>query len=591
MLVIALALAAGCQAPPVPAVPLGTDVSGGLLGAGIADPFPNAFLVEDGVVTLDSEWFGGFDPSMTPTRSGFSAVQGSVLSMAGVDDDALPTWGALAPGEGGVVGADLTAGRFIAVHAELDATVSGSAEPLLLVQPMEPVPDGHRVAYAVLTSAAPRPARFEAILNGTPPVDFEGGVVHTQELVAELRDLGIASDTIALAWDFPVDDGSSVLQSTLAQLETPTSWDFYQVLEGEDVANNTWRYARANLQVQDFLVDDWLLAPDLQVTGTTDATVIAVIPQSVVDAGGARGLMIYGHGALGHPAYDLNTDDVSHPAIVAAEENELIILATTWRGLEYNDWPDVFSISTDPMRAIGITHRLLQGHLNTQAMIRAALEGDLLQDPVFEGLASSDYVAYYGVSLGTIMGTGLLANGLEADAAALQIGGGAFAWLLSRAADFGLLLGQIEGIAPDPLDRQRFWGLVQLNFDPLEPSVHAGRVDTPALMFENMGDDICRNGATELLARAMGAALVEPAHSEPYGLPSDGGGSWLLQYDPELGVPAVDNAPIEDGSGAHYDIIWPGSYPVGSAFLDPDSPGTLVFPCGSQPCSASNPGR
>jgi hypothetical protein len=599
-------VAAGCSSPEkaTSTPPLGTDTSGGLLGSGPGDPFPSALLVDaEGRLALDTSLFGGaFDPSPVNWRRGFSPVQGGVVSLDGVDPAALPTWSALTPGAGGVIAVDLDSGEFIPVHAELDGTGPAADEPLLLIQPKQPMADGHRVAFVVTTDAAPRPARFEAILNGTPPADFEGGTQHIRDLVEELSGHGIAADSVALAWDFPVDAGTAPLASGLAQLAVPETWDFHEIREegseGE-LHNDTWRYARARLEVQDFLVDDWHLNVDadgaIAPTGTTESDIFAVIPRSVVEAGGARGVLFYGHGAGGHPSYDLNTADYKVAATVAAEENRLIILATTTRGLEYNDFLDIFGVTTEPERFLGVAHRVVQGQLNTRALIRAALEGDLLDDPVFEdengvNLASTDTVFYYGMSLGSFMGTGMMGTGFAPDAAVLAVGGAGFGWTLPRLTSQQAVGDVIVPLVPGALDRQRAWGLWQLGVDPVEPSTHAGAVSSPVLLTENMGDDDVRNGAAEHLARALGASLVEPAHREPWGVPPGSGGPWLFQYDPELGASPMGNAPPPQSNMAHYQNEWPGALEMVTDFLDPDSPGALVFPCGDAPCSASNDG-
>jgi hypothetical protein len=98
------------------------------------------------------------------------------------------------------------------------------------------------------------------------------------------------------------------------------------------------------------------------------------------------------------------------------------------------------------------------------------------------------------------------------------------------------------------------------------------------------------NLTTELLARSTGATLAEPATTAPAGLPSAPmpfTGIGLTQFDPELGLPAPENRPAPITDAHTVPRTWPGARAQAIHFLQT---GEVAHYCGSDPCSASNPG-
>jgi len=583
----------------------GADVSGGLLGLGPAEPFPNAMLLDaDGHLDLDPAWFGGLNTDGLAWRAGFSVAQGSVVSLPDVDPAALPGWETPTPGTGGVVLVDLTEGVFLPVFAELDA--NNAIDPALMVQPLVGLTPGHRIAVAVMDSAAPRPDRFEALINGEPPADYEGAACHYRALMDDLSGLGMAVDDIALAWDFPIDDARIPLTSGLAQLQTPTEWDLYDLRQAgdEDVYNDTWRYRRGTFTVQDFLIDDkYLNVMDdgtIASTGSTEATVVVIIPDSAKDApAGSVPVLIHGHGGFSHPSHDLNTPDWYNPSVHIAETHGMIVVATTFRGLEYNDLTDTLTMAVEPQYLLGIADRGVQGQLNTQALMRMVEEGNLLSDPLFHGesgqvLADASRRFYFGQSLGSMMSFALMGQEDAVEAAVIPVGGGALSWTFQRSSEMAQLSALMKDNWPDPTDLQRVFQLFQLTADPYEPLAYVDAVDTPMLLQAVVGDEAVHSAATEMLARSYGMTVLEPTDVLPFGVESAPGPlgpseKVLSYYDPELGETHVGNTAAA-ATGAHMGTQdWPGFLFGASDFLDPASPGIAEHPCGDAPCSVNNP--
>ncbi|MCO4768587.1 MAG: hypothetical protein KDA24_01060 [Deltaproteobacteria bacterium] len=597
-------------AEPTPApVDFGTDVSGGLFGVGPEDPFPNAFLgAEDGRLDLDPAWFGGLPTEAIAWRQGFSRNQPIVATIEGLSGDGLPDGSDGDASDDAVFMVDLVTGDRVPVIAELDENVVPGRSPALLIQPVRPLTAPGRAAVVVTTDALPRPERFEALVAGTPPADYGGAALHYRALMEDLAGAGVSSDGVALAWDFPVDMGNAQLESGLAQRTLPTEWDFYDVRDlGESNAlhNETWRYARAKLTVQDFLRDDMFLdvAPDgtISQTGTTDIDVFAIIPSSVADApAGSVPVLLYGHGATAHPSYDLNTPNWRHPAVVAAERNGMIVLATTWRGLEFNDLDDLLTLDQNPERLIGVANRLVQAMVNTRVLVDVIEDGALFQDEVFQGaqgqaLVDNSSLSYLGVSVGSVMGTALLAQeGVDVDAAVMTVGGGPLGFVIPRAAQVADLLEAFAEAIPEPTSRRRAFALFQLFTDAVDGINYPESIAGSRLYVENMGDDTVWNIATENLARAGGLTLLAPSHSAPWGIPVESGplgpgDPILFQYDPQLGPSPTGNNP-PDTTGAHGALQWSGLFDLVTAFLDPSGPGVASTPCGEDPCAADNDG-
>ena len=91
-----------------------------------------------------------------------------------------------------------------------------------------------------------RPERFNGLLNGDAPADLVGWEDHYTGLVSSLEALGQSPDEVALAWDFPIGDGTRPLVSALEQLEVPDTWavDLERNYDdGDSVGQYTFRYA------------------------------------------------------------------------------------------------------------------------------------------------------------------------------------------------------------------------------------------------------------------------------------------------------------------------------------------------------------
>jgi len=594
--------------------PMAVDDGVGLIGDVLGNPFPNVQLVGDHGLSMTLDDLPPI-PSATPIpvervawRTGFSPAQTSVLRIAGLRGDDLPSWREPTPGSGGVLLADLTTGGFLPVFAELDA-YPDVEEPCLLVRPLQALPLDHQIAVVVTTSTLDRPARFNDLISGNAPsslADVEG---HYVDLVAELGALGVPEADIALAWDFPVGDGRRPLVSALEQVELDGGFDFTRIRDadvGDEVAPMTFRAAEGTFVAQNFLIDDRLLdlADDGSVspTGTVDADLYVHIPSSVADApAGTVPILVFGHGIFSHPVDYLDKNDDPSGVLQLAEEAGFIVLGTVWRGLTTVDRVEVVEAADDFGTLPVVTDRLVQGQTNMATMLELITDGSLLADPVFEGrsgqlLPNADQLYYYGISLGGIEGAVLLAQDPPFDAAVLHVGGGMWSTMLERSSNWAIFELIMVRTVEDPTDRQVAYAASQLWWDAVDPFSWTEELSSKNLLLqESIGDEQVANVTTEALARSIGLQVLEPAARTPFGLstvsgPLPPGSRALSQFDPEATPPPVGNRPA-DVTKAHNDPrLWTGTRQQVIDYLLPGSEEQVVHHCGAQPCAASNTG-
>ena len=585
-----------------------SDTSGapdGLLDQGKLGPFPNADLIVDGHVALPE----GLPAAVTPWdvsrvawRTGFSPVQVSVAKLwdiAEIDPATLPAQAEL--GIGGTVRiVDLTDGSEIPCFAELDAFPDAVAagERALLVRPMQAMTPGHTVAVVITDGV--RTAEGSAFPHAT----WDRAVAalpHYAALAESLRALGI--EGVALAWDFPISDGTAQLRTMTADVAVPTTYSLDRVRTADTpedgaVPVGTWKNAEGTFTAANWLVDDQSLELDGEgmpiVQGQGEMEVYVHIPESARSAApGSVPVVLFGHGILSSPERYLN--DADDPSGVVALSNQMnaIVVATVWRGLTYDDLLHAVTVSNDFGRFHELTDMLAQGVSNTLALEELIAAGPLLDDAIFEGKADRSNILYYGISLGAIEGAVTLANQSRIDHAVLHVGGSSWSTMLERSSDWPAFEQGIARTIPDAADRQVLYALMQLYWDAVDPVSYAADLEGRNILFqEAIGDNQVPNISSEVLWRSMGVPLAAPFANQPYGfttttLPAFG--PVVVQYDPELGMPAEENRPAADTGAHNAPRLWPGCASQTAHALRND--GEVVHYCGDSVCSAENTGE
>jgi len=609
LLTLSILLSMACkkaeEAPPLVAF----DDEDGLVGDGLMNPYPNPWLMVDGQVRLPVDDLpvpsvtnpsGDFPVDRVNYRTGFSPINPIVLRLPDIGCQACPKWKRPTPGEGSVLLADLTSGEFLPVFAELDA-YPDAEDPTLIIRPQVAMPVDHDIAVVVTTEAMERPERFQSLVDGTADSTLRE---HFLDLIGQLGALGVAEADIALAWDFPVGDGTAPLRSAIEQVDPVGSWEFSFVRNaeaGDDVPEFTWRSAYGRFDVQDFLEGGRLSLNDdgsVNETGTDDAMLVAIIPESVADApAGSVPVMLYGHGLLSSPQIDLYDSNGWAPHQLANELG-VIVIATGWGGLDAEGALVAVAVANDFAQMPNLTGAMIQGQANTRALVELITAGDLLDDPVFQGaqgqaLADVDSVTYWGISMGGILGGVLMSHSPEVEAGVLHVGGGGWSTLLERSRNWTNFEFMVLDAVPRPEDRQVFYALSQLFWDAVDPLSYAGELqDRNILLQEAFGDDAVNNMTTRILARSLALPLLTPSVDEVYGLepvPADlpAGSRAMVQFDPERGAPPNKNRPASF-SGAHdVTVGWDVTRWQAGDFLDPSSMGSVVHYCGDSPCTST----
>lgn len=588
--------------------PLPDDLEG-FLGAGAGEPYPSVVhLGPDGAIDLSG--LPPVDGLSVPAqavawRRGFSPAQVGVVDLPGVDPESLPHWRSPTPGSGGVLLADLTAGEWLPVMAELDAGAP-RGHGSLLVRPLTRLPPGHRIAVVVTTQAAPRPERFEALLSRRPPANIALWRDSVLGLLDALDTLGVPPDDVAFAWDFPVDDPLVPTRSALATLHgfTPAiRWG--EIREGDDAPPLAARSTTGTFTVPSVLDSDGRLriGPGGEVTaqGTVEADLWVHVPASLRDVeAGAAPVMIFGHGIFGAPQFYLDADGPTDVSRIA-DEGGFVVVATRFTGLSRPDLATALSAANNLTRLPGVTDRLVQAQVALRALAELVAAGELADAPVFQHPDGGSIIedgpgVYHGISLGGIQGAVAVELGLPVRAANLHVGGAMWSTMLERSSNFEVFDGVVRNVIPDPQERAVLLSWTQLHWDLVDPmSGDLGAVAPPVLLQEALHDEQVPNLTTRALARAAGFPAVGPMVEPPWGIapmpaPVEGPVSALVQYDPERPPPIDANRPA-DVTGAHgAPRGWAGYRAQTLTFLDRATLGTVIHGCGSSPCTSSNRG-
>ena len=503
------------------------------------------------------------------------------------------------PGAGSVQLFDRTTLEFLPVMAELDA-YPGANSPTTLIRPLVALPDGHDIAVVVTTDAMDRPDRFNALVEGVVDSAF---VDHYAGLMADVATMGIDANDVALAWDFPVGDGSVKLHSALSQVDVPTDWQFNFVKnadDGDSLPWYTWRTARGTMTVQKILEGGKLaLNTDGSVNQVTTETtpLVIVIPESVKDApADSVSVIVYGHSLLSTARIEMyDFDGVIHRI---ADETGSIVVGTNWGGLDGDSLLVPVAVANDLGRLPELSGQMVQGQANQHALVRLVLEGGLLDDPVMLGasgqrLANPDSVNFWGLSMGGTLGGVLMAQDLPVEAGVLTVGGGGWSTLLERSSNWTQFESLILSSMPQPEDRQLIYALGQLFWDEVDPMTYGPELQSSSILLqESIGDDAVANLATRNLARTLGLPVLSPEVDVPYGLMTEAadlpvGSRALVQFDSERAMPADENRPASY-TGAHTaTYVWDEHVWQARDFLMPGMEGQVNHYCGPDPCTAS----
>jgi len=645
-----LCVLCGCPSEPplLPSSPcIALGGASGLVDGSLVNPFPSWHVTAetDGgcrVRIPDGALPVGTDSDPIPVRrfdvrDGFSAGQTSYWRPGvAVDGATLPRW----DGESGGLGPDdsvqmwdLDTGLRLPAFAEVDAYPGqADAQRAVLVRPLAPLPFGARVAVVVTDRARsqggdpiPRAPAFAAMLE-TEPVSLEQAVaLHYHALLARLADLGVPTDSVVHAWDFPVGSQASIalpLDHVLAgmreELPADPSFDPPVVIDafldrdsGDTPSVGLWRELRGSVQLTHYL---WADEPDATdedhdagafrldeqgrpiARGLDEAFFIAVVPDSVRDAApGTVPVVVFGHGIFAAPQDYLTSPNDVNSTIELLNRLGAIGIGGEWRGLTERDRPDAIRVAVNLGKFPLLTDKLVQGVSNQVALPRL-LRTQFVDQPAFldgsgDSLIDTSRVYYFGISLGGIEGLTLLATSELVEHAVLHVPGSTWSTMLERSTNWNAFEPFVIDHVDAPWDRQLLYTVSQLLWDAVDPVTHyRGLVDKSLLMQVSVGDEQVPNFTAESLARGAQVPLVSPAVHRVAGLdeltaPTGPDSRGYMQFDSQRGLPPEGNRPAAIASEAHTFIR--GTDEVMrqvETFFTAGSEGTIEHPCGGSPC-------
>ena len=488
---------------------------------------------------------------------------------------------------------DLETGRRLLFMSEMDQNrnVSYPGRYALIIRPMEPMEMGHR-HVVVLTrdlmdvegNGFESPPAFAALRDGIPTTnDIIEDVRGNYESIFDFLEVnGYPRNELLLAWDFMVASedyltGSvrSMREEALAEVGG-TGMDYTVDSVEDDPNENTARLVNGTFQVPTFLNEESAFDYDEDhhpIRQDTDLyfPYTLLIPARARTADEPLPLIVFGHGLFGTGEGAISGGMLNTMSALA-EEGGMIMIATDWIGLSGGDLNLIITeVVPDMNRLVLVTDRIQQSIINNLTLTELAV-GTLSTDPelmVGSGpLIDEDRIYYVGGSLGGIQGSSFVAMSHRITRAALAVPGCGWLNMLTRSTHWNMLSPVVDLHYPDPLLKQIGIALIQGLFDHSDP-VNLTRhlytnplPDAPdervLLLHVAIGDSQVPNLASDMLARAIGARLLEPSiYPVPGLLPvtSPTREPVLVQIymrdDVEADPPPEENVPPQTDNGVH----------------------------------------
>lgn len=529
------------------------------------------------------------DPSPWSRADGFSASSAilahfpaavgdglvSVLDIgASLDDGAL------------TVLIDAETGERQAHWAELDHH-GEAAERTLLIHPAKPLRDGRRYIVAIRglvdadgAAVAPSPA-FLALRDGEASEEASveaRRALYDDDIFPTLADAGIPREDLQLAWDFTTASRASTTGGlvhmrdealALAGEEGP-SYTITSVDSDLDPANILFR-VKGTMSVPLFLDDPapggaLILGEDGLPQVNPDAPEYEVewellIPNSATTQ--PVGLLQYGHGLLG--SYE---QVESQHFRTFCNTYGFAIFSTKWVGLaeEDEEWI-VARIASGELDGLNrMFDRLHQGAINNLLLMRMMSRG-MVTDPTYGAYLDGNQRYYWGISQGGINGGVYMSLTPDVARGTLEVMGQPYNTLLNRSVDFDKFFGILKLQFQDPRTQQHFLGLLQMNWDRVEPSGYTKYMfDDPfpgvaanrrVLMRTAVGDHQVTTFGGHVMARAANATHMDWGLRPVYGLTSttvgelDQDGAVYFEYDFGLPPEPDCNVPLNTCEDPH----------------------------------------
>ncbi|MFT4975722.1 MAG: hypothetical protein ACI8S6_001615 [Myxococcota bacterium] len=403
------------------------------------------------------------------------------------------------------------------------ASLSDSGRQLVL-QPLRPMRAGVQHAAVLTTGHVPADgdcvapsALLQAMLSGEA-VDERLGRVAADYAALPVR-AGIEAADISAATVFTTHDDLSFVREVADVLSSQaTDWLEAPTCDGRRCAGT-------------FLAHDHRGEGDIvssESAGTWELEVDLYLPAAGEEP---APLIVFGHG--------INSSRGEAAGAASRLVDELGVAIVAIDAMEHGGHPAADPDTMDALAFLGmaLTPPKLDGLVLAQNFVQTSLDrlqllALLRQHPDLDGDGQADLdmeqVGYLGISLGGLMGPGLMALGDDIDAAVLPVSGahlGTFA--LENEYIVGLQ-GVLEDLAGDAAGWERALLVGQAAMDPADPAVYAAHVLEDRLGGREDGPDVlvpvCAFDGTvpvasgHFMARSLGIPHVPPVYEAVLGL-------------------------------------------------------------------------
>jgi len=539
---------------------------------------PDAFPLNTRLDPFDTgpyNRFDGFPPSAQILTLFDAPVDGANLP-SHLDYDA-----SVAAGSPTVV-LDMATGQRVAHFAEFDVNYDDPSKILLYIRPATRLLENRRYAVAIRDlqyadgGDVGASEVFAALRDGvvTTSALVEGRRDSFEELFTALDDAGVPREGLIQAWDFHTASGASIWGDMLAMRDDALErvgddgLGCNVTMVTDDYDASTLRRIDGTVTVPLYL--DSASTPSNMVRdedgrpvyqGDVEVPFIAVIPNSLAGAEPGR-IMTMGHGFFDSaevvPAFSGYADDYG-----------VVLAGTDWWGLCGDDALGAAIAVSNLSLFPEIPERLMQAYVNHMVLQRS-LAGVCTEQEAFQIDGETAYDPeqnyFWGISLGAILGTSLMALSPEVDRGTLTVGAANFSMMQSRSAAFGDLELVYSAWYEDRVDREFYWSVIGQLFEMVDPVTYAPHLlDDPlpgspanqVLYQVSRGDELVCNIASDMAVRTAGLELITPTPHDIWGVneaaatPYDG--SAVQYWDAGVPDPPVGNEPpdFDWGDAAH----------------------------------------
>lgn len=469
-------------------------------------------------------------------------------------------------------------GTQIPMHVEV---FDNGTNSVLVLRPARPLLPGSqyvaavRGVYAASGGLAPSGPLFVQLRDGNGSgADYAALSPRYEELFLFLEDQGVTRDDLQIAWEFRTASTRSLTGPMVGMLD--------KALEAANLGSPTWRvisvsnvtnqsgsttfgkYYQCSMSGPNFIRADqtYEFGPDglPKIQGNVDFTFTIFVPENRYLASQVNPVpgVFFGHGIFGDAGQVAN-DHVLTLGYVG--------FAVDLQGFTLNDVLGLaFDVFPEPVSKLPkLTDRLQQSLVNAVILSESLrpIAGYLEEQ---HGRPILDTSRYYlvGQSLGGILCGVLTAIQPRLEASALIVPGSAWSHLMQRSSIWNTGVGFItfgsyfQALYPDVLEQQICLNLLQNVWDPVDPITYArhwaleplgNRQPRHVLLQYGVPDATIPNFSTEMMIRAAGMPLLEPAAVNPGALETASCPTGGANYGGAFQYPGADHAAgLEDAA-------------------------------------------